>query len=254
LIATDPALLGTAAEPHASIANSPAIRAEKRSPKLALCLSIVRAVIKRDDEWSGEKIVLFASETEPIKQYMHALAAFELKNDSDFTGRQAVYSGSAGDKKLLAAFNDPANRLCVLWVSTKAGGTGITLIGANRAIIFHPTHNPAHDLQAFGRLWRPGQTETVIQYRVVTRDSADERILLRQMSKNEFAQVNFNQHAPPVDMSDGGAGSLCEAPREKEAVHAADADPDAPGGYSLAALVGSAPVRHLADHFSASSL
>jgi len=111
LIATDPALLGTAAEPHASIANSPAIRGllpasyqhaddtpGKRSPKLALCLSIVRAVIKRGDEWSGEKIVLFASETEPIKQYMHALAAFELKNDSDFTGRQAVYSGSAGDK------------------------------------------------------------------------------------------------------------------------------------------------------------
>jgi superfamily II DNA or RNA helicase len=260
LVATDPALLGTASQPLASIAGVPSIRQllptswagdagltpDKRCPKLALVLGIIRRVVKRDGVWTGDKIVLFASETEPIKQYQEALL-FEFKNEAGFRGRQGVYSGSQGDKRLLDAFNDPANPLCVLWVSTKAGGTGITLIGASRAIIFHPTHNPAHDLQAFGRIWRSGQVATVFQYRVVTRDSCDERILLRQMVKNQFARVVFAKDAAPVDMSERGAGSLCDAPREKADVLISDSDPASLQGQSLEALVGGVPVRYLAD-------
>lgn len=51
--------------------------------------------------------------------------------------------------------------------STGAGGTGITLTGANRVILFDPSWNPADDMQAVDRAYRIGQTRDVIVYRMI---------------------------------------------------------------------------------------
>ena len=42
-------------------------------------------------------------------------------------------------------------------LSSKAGGCGLNLIGANRLVMFDPDWNPANDDQAMARVWRDGQ-------------------------------------------------------------------------------------------------
>lgn len=78
-------------------------------------------------------------------------------------------------QKLVDQFNDPNGKEFVFLLSSKAGGCGINLIGANRLILFDPgtfdfsglvfiAHltrqsdwNPAADQQALARVWRDGQ-------------------------------------------------------------------------------------------------
>lgn len=59
--------------------------------------------------------------------------------------------------KIVDRFNDPEGKEFVFLLSSKAGGCGINLIGANRLILFDPDWNPASDQQALARVWRDGQ-------------------------------------------------------------------------------------------------
>lgn len=52
-------------------------------------------------------------------------------------------------------------------LSSKAGGCGLNLIGANRLVMFDPDWNPANDEQAMARVWRDGQRKTCYIYRLL---------------------------------------------------------------------------------------
>ena len=49
----------------------------------------------------------------------------------------------------------------IFMLSSKAGGCGLNLIGANRLVMFDPDWNPANDDQAMARVWRDGQKKQV---------------------------------------------------------------------------------------------
>ena len=85
--------------------------------------------------------------------------------------------------KLVAAFNDPARREFVFLLSSKAGGCGLNLVGANRLVLFDPAWNPADDKQAAARVWRDGQARRVFVYRLLASGALDEKIFQRQCSK-----------------------------------------------------------------------
>lgn len=57
-------------------------------------------------------------------------------------------------------------QVCLL--STRAGGAGLNLIGANRLVLFDSDWNPAVDLQAMARVWRDGQRKPCVVYRLLT--------------------------------------------------------------------------------------
>lgn len=58
-------------------------------------------------------------------------------------------------------------------LSSKAGGCGLNLIGANRLVMFDPDWNPANDEQAMARVWRDGQKKTCYIYRLLSVSSTE---------------------------------------------------------------------------------
>lgn len=73
-------------------------------------------------------------------------------------------------------------------ISLKAGGTGLNLTAANYVILLDPWWNPAVDNQAADRAHRIGQTEAVTVYRLICRDTVEERVLELHAKKQTLAE------------------------------------------------------------------
>ena len=73
--------------------------------------------------------------------------------------------------------------LAVFLLTTRVGGIGISLTGANRVVIVDPNWNPSTDIQARERAWRVGQKREVTVYRLITRGTIEEKIYQRQIFK-----------------------------------------------------------------------
>lgn len=86
-------------------------------------------------------------------------------------------------QRLLDKFNDPESDIFIFLLTTRAGGIGINLSGANRVIIFDPDWNPSTDMQARERSWRIGQSKQVTIYRLITSGTIEEKIYHRQIFK-----------------------------------------------------------------------
>ena len=82
---------------------------------------------------------------------------------------------------------DPACR--VFLISLKAGGLGLNLTAAGYVFILDPWWNPAVEAQAIDRAHRIGQTRRVMAYRLIGRDSVEEKILELQQSKRDLAEA-----------------------------------------------------------------
>lgn len=89
---------------------------------------------------------------------------------------------------LVTAFNTSPQPLAFL-LSTKAGGCGLNLIGANRLILYDPDWNPSSDKQAMGRIWRDGQKKPVHIYRLFISGTIDEKIYQRQTAKENLSST-----------------------------------------------------------------
>jgi SNF2 family DNA or RNA helicase len=76
----------------------------------------------------------------------------------------------------------------VFLISLKAGGVGLNLTGADTVIHFDPWWNPAVEDQATDRAHRIGQTKVVTSYKLITRDTVEEKILTLQNRKREIIQ------------------------------------------------------------------
>jgi superfamily II DNA or RNA helicase len=87
---------------------------------------------------------------------------------------------------LVQRFNTDPTINCFL-ISTRAGGTGLNLTGADTVIFYDHDWNPANDHQAQDRAYRIGQTKPVTVYRLVSRGTIEEKILQRQELKQTLA-------------------------------------------------------------------
>jgi hypothetical protein len=78
----------------------------------------------------------------------------------------------------------------VFLISLKAGGTGLTLTEADYCILLDPWWNPATENQAVDRAHRIGQTRKVMVYRLVAKDTIEEKVMALKAAKAElFASV-----------------------------------------------------------------
>ncbi len=81
----------------------------------------------------------------------------------------------------------------VFLISLKAGGFGLNLTAASYVILFDPWWNPAVENQAIDRTHRIGQTSKVMAYRLLIKDSIEEKIRDLQKQKSALAEDVFGE-------------------------------------------------------------
>lgn len=133
---------------------------------------------------TNDKIVLISNYTSTLDVFEKLLRAkrygyFRLDGKMSVKKRQEVV-----DK-----FNNPEGPEFVFLLSSKAGGCGINLIGANRLILFDPDWNPASDQQALARVWRDGQKKECFVYRFICTGTIEEKVFQRQAQKQSLSSA-----------------------------------------------------------------
>ena len=142
------------------------------SSKLNQCIQIVKDAVE-----SGHKILLFSGYTSMFDIIEEELNKENIKYYK-LTGQTKV-----GERiKLVEEFNEN-NDIKVFLISLKAGGTGLNLIGADMVIHYDPWWNLSAENQATDRTYRIGQKKNVQVYKLITKNSIEEKIYELQQKK-----------------------------------------------------------------------
>ncbi|CAD7950634.1 unnamed protein product [Amoebophrya sp. A120] len=135
----------------------------------------------------GHKVLLF-TQTVQMLEILENWISTELQYESlRMDGKTPV----AQRQRLIAKFNETED-IFVMIMSTKVGGIGLNITGANRVVLFDPDWNPSTDVQARERAWRIGQQREVTVYRLVTAGTLEEKIYHRQIFKHFLSQKILN--------------------------------------------------------------
>ncbi|XP_037960065.1 DNA repair and recombination protein RAD54-like [Teleopsis dalmanni] len=133
---------------------------------------------------SDDKVVLISNYTQTLDLF-EQLARKRKYTYVRLDGSMTIKKRS----KVVDKFNDPTSDCFLFMLSSKAGGCGLNLIGANRLFMFDPDWNPANDEQAMARVWRDGQKKPCFIYRLVATGSIEEKILQRQTHKKSLSST-----------------------------------------------------------------
>jgi len=154
-------------------------KAEEPSAKLDLLMPQLSEVI---DE--GHKALVFS-------QFTSFLSIVRQRLDSEGIAYEYLDGKTRDRQAPVERFqNDPDCKLFL--ISLKAGGQGLNLTAAEYVFLLDPWWNPAVESQAIDRAHRIGQTRRVFAYRLITRDTVEEKVLELQSTKRDLADAIVN--------------------------------------------------------------
>ena len=132
----------------------------------------------------GHKVLVFSQFTKFLGLVRDRLDAEGLKHE--------YLDGSTRDRadRVERFQNDPS--IPIFLISLKAGGLGLNLTSAEYVYLLDPWWNPAVEAQAIDRSHRIGQTRSVFAYRLICRDTVEQKILELQQRKRELADAILN--------------------------------------------------------------
>ncbi len=137
----------------------------------ALCASLSTIIS------SGKKAVVFS-------QFVKFLDRIKAKVSLDFPEADIFeLTGSTIDRQKPVEDFQKTKKPAVIFVSLRAGGTGITLTGADYVFIADPWWNPAVEEQAIDRVHRIGKSEDVMVYRLISEGTVEENVRKLQLKK-----------------------------------------------------------------------
>ena len=110
----------------------------------------------------------------------------------------AQLDGQTRDREALVQRFQEDPSLGVLLISLKAGGVGLNLTAAEYVFVLDPWWNPAAEAQAIDRAHRIGQTRPVFAYRLIARDTVEERIAELQQKKRALADSVIRGDGAPL--------------------------------------------------------
>ncbi|QOU21372.1 hypothetical protein BRETT_001094 [Brettanomyces bruxellensis] len=121
-------------------------------------------------------------ENDLLKKHMPDVTYLRMDGSTDPRYRQQIVSKFNGDPSI-----------DVLLLTTKVGGLGLNLTGADTVIFVEHDWNPMNDLQAMDRAHRIGQKKVVNVYRLITKGTLEEKIMGLQKFKLNIANTVVNQ-------------------------------------------------------------
>ncbi|KAF4741884.1 hypothetical protein FOZ62_005148 [Perkinsus olseni] len=150
---------------------------EQRSGKLSVLLKILGRWIPE-----GHRVLIFS-------QTLGMLDILERKVDElGWTCSRMDGSTPVKDRPhIVDDFNSDEGPQVML-LSTRVGGVGLNLTGADRIVIFDPDWNPMTDAQARERAWRIGQKNEVLIYRLIAMGTVEESMYKKQIFKHYLSQ------------------------------------------------------------------
>ena len=131
----------------------------------------------------GHRLLVFSQFVGMLKLLKEKLAAEKINF--------CYLDGSTSDRAAVVGRFQSDATIPVFLISLKAGGVGLNLTGADTVIHFDPWWNPAVEDQATDRAHRIGQTRVVTAYKLITRDTVEEKILILQNRKREIIQATI---------------------------------------------------------------
>ncbi|KAG9510372.1 DNA repair and recombination protein RAD54-like protein, partial [Fragariocoptes setiger] len=173
------------------------------NPELSSKMILLDSMLALIKSTTDDKVVLISNYTTTLDMFIELC---RLRNY-----KYIRLDGTTTTKKrgeLVARFNDPTNDEFIFMLSSKAGGCGINLIGANRLFMFDPDWNPANDGQAMARVWRDGQKKTCYLYRLMCTGTIEEKIFQRQSHKKALSncvvdkQEDVERHFSVADLKE----------------------------------------------------
>ena len=147
------------------------------SSKLNQCMEIIKDAVN-----GGHKILLFSGYSSMFNYLQKELEKENIKYFK-LTGQTKVEDRM----DLVNQFNSD-DSIKVFLISLKAGGTGLNLIGADMVIHYDPWWNLSAENQATDRTYRIGQKKNVQVYKLITKNSIEEKIYNLQERKAKLAE------------------------------------------------------------------
>lgn len=144
----------------------------KRAGKMVVVQSLLKIWKKQ-----GHRVLLFTQG----RQMMHILESLLQRKNYSYL-RMDGTTPMSQRQIIIRTFNSTTSYFIFL-LTTRVGGLGVNLTGANRVVIYDPDWNPATDAQARERAWRIGQDKNVTIYRLITAGTIEEKIYHRQIFK-----------------------------------------------------------------------
>ena len=148
----------------------------------------------------GHRVLVFSQFVEMLQLIVPQLAAKQI----DFCYLDGQTRNRADVVKRFQTKEVP-----VFLISLKAGGVGLNLTGADTVIHVDPWWNPAVEAQATDRAHRIGQDRVVTSYKLITRNTVEEKILSLQNRKRALTDSLLND-AGDAHLSEGELMSLFE--------------------------------------------
>ncbi len=146
----------------------------------------------------GAKLELLLEQLEEVIPEGHKVLVFSqftsylslIKKSLDRKGWKYQYLDGKTNNRAAEVKQFQNDESCSIFlISLKAGGNGLNLTAADYVYIMDPWWNPAVEAQAIDRSHRMGQERPVTAYRVIARDTIEEKILQLQQSKRELADA-----------------------------------------------------------------
>ncbi|HJT88797.1 MAG TPA: DEAD/DEAH box helicase [Bryobacteraceae bacterium] len=138
----------------------------------------------------GHKALVFS-------QFTSLLAI--VRDRLDATGMRYEYLDGATRNRQECVERFQNDSTCPLFlISLKAGGLGLNLTAAEYVFLLDPWWNPAVEAQAVDRAHRIGQTRQVFAYRLIARDTVEEKVLELQSTKRDLAAAIISADNTPL--------------------------------------------------------
>ncbi|KAJ2581045.1 hypothetical protein GGH95_002275, partial [Coemansia sp. RSA 1836] len=159
----------------------------------------------------GHRALVFAQfkrTLDILEDYLDAerIACARIDGDTPARLRQAAVD----------RFNVPGSPLLVFLLSTRTGGTGLNLTGADVVVVYDCDFNPQADIQAVARAHRIGQTRPVTVLKLVTENSAEERIVRRATRKLLIDHLVIGNLASSEVGDAGSSSAAAAAPAQQQ--------------------------------------